>query len=298
MLSILAISSATIASTGAARRAAMETIRADDVQTLVDHLASDAMNGRHYKSPEAKKAANFIADQFKASELEPLGDEGTWFQAIDVEDASPNVVGIRRGRGERFLLITAHYDHLRPAREGKDRIYNGADDNASGSAAIIEIAGAFAALDEKFESSIIFVAFTGEEAGMRGSRYFADHPPLALKHAIGILNLDMVSRGKENLLFCEGGNTASEMLASIKHANETIGLDLRFDEHPEWMRQSDQWSLVSKGVAALYFGVEDHADYHKVTDHSDRIIPKLTERAARLVFLAAAELTSAAKTED
>jgi hypothetical protein len=279
-------------SEGNARRLAMETIRADDLQQLVDHLASDEMQGRSFNSPEAHEASKFIAKQFEAAGLAPLGDEASWFQAIGIEEAAPNVVGIHRGTGERFLLITAHFDHLPPARKGEDRIYNGADDNASGTSAIIEIARAFAELDEPFEASIVFVAFNAEERGLVGSRHFARNPPLDLKNAIGIINLDMVSRGEENLLFCEGGDSAPDMLASIKKANETIGLDLKFDVHPEWMRQSDQWSLLREGVPALYFGVEDHVDYHKVTDHPDKILPKLIERAARLTFLAATDLAS------
>jgi len=282
----------------AAHLKAMTAIRAADVQELVDHLASDEMNGRFFKGPEAKVAAKYIAGKFEAAGLEPLGDEGTWYPDIEIADAAPNVVGVRRGRGERFLLITAHFDHLPPAKEGEDRIYNGADDNASGTAAILEIADAFAALEGglggELEASVVFVAFTGEESGLLGSRYFAEHPPLPLEHAIGILNLDMVSRGEANLLYCEGGDSAPAMLESIKRANETIGLDIKFGTHPEWMRQSDQWSLLRKGVPALYFGVDDHPDYHQVTDHADRIIPELVEKAARLTFLAAAELVSEA----
>lgn len=281
------------------RRRALDAIRAGEVQDLVNHLASDEMNGRSFRSDEAHQAARFIAEQFEAAKLEPMGDDDSWFQAIEVEGAAPNVVGIRRGTGESFLLITAHFDHLRPATEGTDRIYNGADDNASGTAAIITIARGFAKLQDQLEASIVFVAFTGEEAGLRGSRYFAKHPPLDLKKSLGIINLDMVSRGEENLIFCEGGDSAPDMLDAIKRANETIELEIRYDVHPEWMRQSDQWSLLREGVPALYFGVEDHEDYHKVSDHADKILPKLVERVARLTFLAAADIASSqAKTEN
>lgn len=282
--------SCTGSTSGFLRLQAMETIQADDAQQLVNYLAADEMNGRAYKSREAHQAAEFIAGQFISSQLTPLGDKGSLFQDIEIEGAAPNVVGLRKGSGEKFLLITAHYDHLPPAKDGEDRIYNGADDNASGTAAIIEIAQAFSMLHGEFKASIIFVAFTGEEAGFRGSRYFAEHPPMDLKNSLGIINLDMVSRGEANLIFCEGGDTAPTLLDAIKRANETVGLEIRYDIHRDWLRQSDQWSLMQKDVPGLYFGVEDHPDYHKVTDHADKIFPKLIERVARLVFLAAADV--------
>ncbi|MCZ6835614.1 MAG: M28 family peptidase [Planctomycetota bacterium] len=281
---------------GEARQLAMKSIQAGDLQKLVDFLASDDMNGRSFKSAEAHEASKYIAKQFKEAGLTPLGDDGLWFQNIEIHEAAPNVVGIRKGKGDRFLLITAHFDHLPPKKTGDDRIFNGADDNASGTSAIIEIARAFGELDEMFEASIVFVAFNAEERGLVGSRHFAKHPPLDLKKAIGIINLDMVSRGEENLIFCEGGPSAPGMLPSIKKANKTIGLEIRFDTHPEWMRQSDQWSLLKEGVPALYFGVDDHPDYHKVTDHADKILAKLIERVARLTFIAAVDLVS--KTEN
>jgi hypothetical protein len=266
------------------RSEALDTIRAEDVQRHVDYLASDELGGRWSPSPEARLAADYVAAAFAAAGLEPLGDDGTWFQSID-DRLAPNVVGIERGTGPGYVLVTAHYDHLRPRGAGEDRIFNGADDNASGTAAVLEIAEAFGRLERATTASVVFVAFTAEEMGLRGSRFFVQHPPFGLDEIVGVVNLDMVSRGEENLIFCEGGPDAPELLAAAERANAVVGLEIRHDRHPEWLRQSDQWPFLQAGVRALYFGVEDHPDYHRVSDHADRILPVLTERVARLVFL-------------
>ncbi|MEW6071389.1 MAG: M28 family peptidase [Planctomycetota bacterium] len=141
-------------------------------------------------------------------------------------------------------------------------------------------------------ATLVAVAFTGEEIGLVGSRFFVAHPPIPLEEIRGVFNLDMVSRGEPNLVFCEGGPSAPELRAAVERANDRVGLDIRFDAHPEWLHASDHGPFLDVGVPALYLGVEDHADYHRVTDHADRILPELAARVARLAFLAALDLAS------
>ncbi len=275
--------------------AAEDSITADEIQAHVDFLASDELGGRYARGPEAERAAEYIAAQFASYGLEPMGDDGTWFQSIG-GDFSPNVVALRRGSAAGCVVVTAHYDHLQRAEEGDDRIFNGADDNASGTAAVLEIAQAIGAQKAAPYRSIVFVAFTAEELGLRGSRYFVNERPEPIRELgdlgeiVGNINLDMVSRGEENLIFCEPGDGAERLVEVAEDANAEIGLDIRFGEHREWLSQSDQHAFLQRGIPAIYFGVEDHPDYHHVTDHADRILPGLAARVARLVLLMAQAL--------
>jgi len=279
------------ASTGASTGASpgSPAILAADIQAHVDYLASDEMAGRGARTPEARVAADYIAAQLAGSGVEPLGDDETWFQTVD-EELAPNVVGIVRGQEPGFVVISAHYDHLPPLESGDDRIFNGADDNASGVAAVLEVGAALGALETPPRRSIVLVAFTAEELGLRGAYHFVANPPLPLDELLGNLNMDMISRGEENLLFCEAGKGAEALLEAVRRANETVGLDIRYGEHPRWIRQSDQYAFVRAGHPALYFGVEDHVDYHKVSDHADKILPGLAASVAQLVYLTATSL--------
>ena len=236
-------------------------------------------------------AAEYVRRHFAAAGLEPVGE--SFFHDV-ADDLAPNVVAQRRGTGRGYVLFTAHYDHLAPradAAEGEDAIYNGADDNASGVAAILELADAFAALDPPPAATMVLVAFTAEEIGLRGSKHFAAHPPFPLGEVRAVINLDMISRGDENRIFCEGAGRFPLLAAAVGRANEVVGLEVRHDEHPEWSGASDHAPFLEKGVPALYFGVEDHEDYHRVTDHADKVLPRLIERVARLVFLTGLELS-------
>ena len=269
-------------------------IRPRDIQAHVDHLASDALEGRGARTEEARIAAGYIAELFQSYGLEPLerppggsrvdGEDGeSYFHPIDDARSSPNVVGVLPGKGRGYVIVSAHYDHLPPRQSGEDRIFNGADDNASGVAAVLEIAQAFTARKKESTASILFIAFTAEELGLRGSRHFVRHPPVPLEEILGVVNLDMISRGRKNLIFCEGGYCEPMRKAADK-ANRKIGLEIRYDRHPRWRGQSDHAPFMQKGIPTLYFGVEDHEDY-RVGDHADKILPDLASRVAELTFM-------------
>ncbi len=267
-------------------------ITEEAIQADVNHLADDAYYGRYWLSPFGRKAAVWIRDQMIEAGIEPGLPEGAWFQELSKKDASPNVVGIVRGKNPDagYVILGAHYDHLPPRRRGEDKIFNGADDNASGTAGILAIGKAMVALKDRLESSVILIAFTGEEAGLKGSRHFVDQSPIDLKKVRGLFNLDMISRGTKNTIFIDGAKGAPSLIKALKKANDSIGLTLRVDEHPDWLSRSDQWPFITKGVPAVLFSVEDHEDYHQVTDHADRIMADLARNVARLIALATLDL--------
>lgn len=262
------------------------------IQADVDHLADDDYYGRYWLSPFARRAAKWIAEQMEAAGCEPLLPEDTWFQEVKTKDASPNVVGMIRGTDPDagYLMVGAHYDHLPPRRRGEDTIYNGADDNASGVAGMLAVARSLVPLKHSMRASVVFIAFTGEEAGLKGSRHFTANSPVPLDSVRGLFNMDMISRGEEDLIFIDGAKQSPNLIKALKKANQEVGLRLKVDTHPDWLRRSDQWPFLSKNVEAVLFSVEDHEDYHEVSDHADRILAPLAAKVARLVALATLDL--------
>ena len=265
-------------------------ITADGILDDVRWLASDELQGRYYRSKEAKIAAKYIADKWKDAGLIPLKEKPSMYLPTDDVFAAPNVAAMWQGSGDGYVLLTAHYDHLKPRRSGEDKIYNGADDNASGTAALIAIAQAVASLKDPLNASIVFVAFTGEEAGFIGSEFFAAHPPFPLSNIQGLINLDMISRGDPNTIFLEGAPNAPKIALAIHKANQQIGLNIVRNAHPDWLQRSDQAPFLDRGVPSVFLSVEDHEDYHRVTDHADKILPDLAAKTAQLAFLAAVDL--------
>jgi Zn-dependent M28 family amino/carboxypeptidase len=279
---------------GCVQRSPVEFVSAVSIHRDIAYLASDDFAGRNARGVEGKLAAYWIAERFRAAGLSPVAGGTEFYHTVRNGRFSPNVIGMRKGRGHDFVIISAHYDHLgisRRAKAGEDRIYNGADDNASGVAGIIAIAGAMKAAKVRTDASIIFIAFTAEEEGLWGSRAVAEKPPFNLCRVRGVYNMDMISRGEEDLIFVDGEKAADPLRAALRHANETgkLGLRVKIDEHPDWNERSDHTPFIKKNVPAVLFSVEDHPDYHQVTDHADKILPKLAERVTKLVLLAATE---------
>ena len=268
------------------------TITQSEIVSDITWLSTDEMQGRYYRSNEARKAAKYIADKWKLAGLTTLPDKQSMYLPTGNPRNSPNVAAMHKGNGDSFVVITAHYDHLKPRLTGKDKIYNGADDNASGTAALIAIAQALSKLKTPLQSSIVLIAFTGEEAGLVGSRHFANNPPIPLSKIKGLINLDMISRGEPNTIFLEGAQVAPNLNKAIVHANKQIGLNIVRDKHPDWLYRSDQAPFLKKGVPCIFLSVEDHEDYHRVTDHVEKIIPELATKTTRLTFLAAINVAS------
>lgn len=280
-----------------------EAITADAIRASIAELSSDEMGGRFFRSPFAEKAAKWIESRFDTIGLTHGATKETYRQPIDTNvESGPNLIATiaatgaesAAATGNGFIVVSAHYDHLRPKRTGDDRIHNGADDNASGVCGMLAVAQAMKALIAKGEGpscTILFIAFNGEEAGLLGSSAYVKAPTVPLGQIRGVFNMDMISRGPPREIFIDGGKVGELVMAQLKKANESIGLKLRIDEHPDWLDRSDQGPFLRKGVPAVLFSVEDHEDYHRVSDQVEKIDAGLAAEVAQLVALAAINMS-------
>jgi Zn-dependent M28 family amino/carboxypeptidase len=211
---------------------------------------------------------------------------------------APNVVGVVEGsdptlRGE-YVLFSAHMDHVgvsangRCRARGADSICNGADDDASGTVAVIEMAEAFARLHPRPRRSMIFLTVSGEERGLWGSRYFADNPPFPMSQIVANLNMDMVGRNWPDTIAVIGRQHSNlgETLDRVAAAHPELNMRPIDDIWPQenFYRRSDHYNFAVKGVPILFFFNGTHVDYHQVSDHPDKIDADKESRLARLVF--------------
>ena len=263
----------------------------------VFRLADDSMRGRLIGSSGALKARDYLAARFDALGLEaPAAGR---LQQIPVSStrlpgvtAAWNVLGIVRGTAtpERWIVVTAHYDHVGIGRavEG-DSIYNGADDNASGAAALAVMAQHLQR--HPLRHSVLFAAVDGEERGMPGSRGLVDALPMPLADVALNVNLDMVSRNASNELYAAGPGRYPALLPAVEAAIACAPLKLMVGHDTpaagpgnDWTSQSDHAAFHAKAIPFLYFGVEDHPDYHRPGDHADRVMPGFYVNAVRTVL--------------
>ena len=260
----------------------------------MNFLASDELQGRGSGTRDEHLAALYAASLFTSFGLQPGGDEGTFLQKAPLPATFPpdiarrlagfaqaprkttwNVVGILQGTdaGKEVILLTAHLDHLGigPAKNG-DPIYNGADDDASGTTAVIELARVFAAAPRPART-LIFVLFGAEELGGYGNRYFLEHPPLPLDHIFANLEFEMIGRRDPALprdgLWLTGYERSDLGPELVRH-----GAGLVADPHPRenFFTRSDNYPLAKRGIVAhtvSSFGL--HADYHQPGDELSRI---------------------------
>jgi hypothetical protein len=214
-----------------------------------------------------------------------------------VEHMVPNVVGVLRGADpalrNTYVVLTAHFDHVgvgAPDERG-DSIYNGADDNASGTAALIEIADAFAALPSPPGRSILFLAVSGEEKGLLGSMFFAANPTVPGDAMIANINMDMISRGAPDTLIAIGQeySTFEPLLDEVLAAHPELGFTVIRDPYPEerLFFRSDQLSFIQRGIPAVALFSGLHEDYHRPSDRPDRSDPDKAARVAQFAFLIA-----------
>jgi len=194
---------------------------------------------------------------------------------------------------DELVVIGGHYDHV-GQRNGE--IYNGADDNASGTSGVIEIAEAFAMLDVKPKRSMLFMTFTGEEKGLFGSYWYTDHPLVEMEKTAAMFCMDMISRNDTNAVVIIGDQCSKTLTATCEAANAEIGMEMT--KTSEWFFQSDHYPFYKKGVPVLFFNSGDTEDLHKPTDDVEKIIPEKMQRIARLVFLTAYKTANAAERPD
>lgn len=287
-----------------------------EIRRHVGYLASDEMRGRDTPSPELERAASWIAERFGLAGLEPAGQDGGFIQFWPYErsgltnDGSapttgravqvPNVVGIVPGsdaaRAGEYVILTAHFDHVgvgTPTEDG-DSVYNGADDNASGTAALLEIARAFGSLALRPARPILFLATSGEEKGLLGATWFASNPTVFLSDAVAVLNMDMVGRNSPDSIGLVGHDYSSLGPLLVRIAADSRHLRLYVDTDPapgeNLFTRSDHYPFARTGIPAIAVTSALHEHYHHPDDEPGRIDADKAARVARLIFLAAYEL--------
>ncbi|HEU5170926.1 MAG TPA: M28 family peptidase [Gemmatimonadales bacterium] len=271
-----------------AAQTSAQTSAADRVLADVRYLADDRLEGRLTGSPGADSAAAFIARAFEAAGLAPPA--GGWFQDFVVSADAPaarhaevggvrgrNVIGVLHGtdpkRRTGVVVVGAHYDHL--GRGGSfaldpdstGAVHNGADDNASGTAALIDIARQLGRRPPA--QTVVFVAFAGEELGLLGSSHYVRNPVAPIEQTLAMVNLDMVGRLRDDRLIVYGTGTATEFPALIDSLNRDFGFDVA--SRPDGYGPSDQSSFYAAGVPVLHLFTNVHEDYHRATDDWPKI---------------------------
>lgn len=261
-------------------------------------LSADSMNGRAIGSVGSAKVRDFLAARFDALGLATIAPGRIHKMPVNSSSErlkgvtfGANVVGLIKGSvyPEQYLVITAHYDHLGVGRAiNGDSIYNGADDNGSGTAALAILARHF--MRARPAHSLIFAAVDGEESGMWGSRYFVSHPTVPLQQILLNINLDMIGRNVNNELYAAGPGKYPllapfvEATADCAPIHLTIGHDrASTGAGNDWTGQSDQGVFHAKGIPFVYFGEEDHPDYHRPSDQADKLMPGFYIGAARTI---------------
>lgn len=259
---------------------AQAVIEPEGMLETVKYLSGAEFMGREVGTQELEKAAAFIVSRFEAVGLLPGGSaNGSWFQEwTDPESKTRmrNVVGILPGRNPELsresVVIGAHYDHLGTkgvSKESAGKVHPGADDNASGVAVLIELASRLP-LVANMERSVVFVAFTGEEEGRKGSRYYVRNErryPAA--KAIAMINLDTVGRLGKGKLIILGSGTAKEWSTLFQETANHLKLDIAASNQD--LDASDQKSFHEAGVPAVQFFTGPHSDYHRPTDTANKI---------------------------
>jgi hypothetical protein len=282
--------------------------QSDRIQSDVAWLASDRLAGRRVGSAEADSAAAWIGRRFEALGLEPAPGLSGWFQPFTISPDAPaahgtdlggkvgrNVVGILRGRDPalrgQYLVIGAHYDHLGRGGPGSldpDSIgvpHNGADDNASGVAALLEVARRLALTPPA--RSVVFLAFSGEEQGLLGSSHYVRNPTVPNDSVLAMLNFDMVGRLRDDRLVAYGVETAAEFRPLLDSLNVRAGFALSAQGGGYGPSDHTSFTLVKRPV--LHFFTGTHEDYHRASDDAARINAAGIERIAAF----AAELARA-----
>ena len=314
----------------AARGAPAAHADADRIRSDIAYLADDRLEGRGTGTAGNDSAASWLARRHALLRLRPLvvdeslacqtsaGDHicVSYFQHFIANGAelahagkpdgvpTQNVVALVPGRDPalrgQYVVLGAHFDHLGRSIEGAldpeagHAIRNGADDNASGTAAILELARRLAAHPTR--RSIIVVHFSGEELGLLGSQWFVEHAPVSLDSIDAMLNFDMVGRLRKDRLLVFGVGTATELPAVVDSANVAPKLDLV--KQDDGIGPSDHSSFYAKGIPVLHFFTDLHEDYHRATDDVDRInapgevrVVDLAERIVREIADRPARLT-------
>jgi hypothetical protein len=203
---------------------------------------------------------------------------------VDADNLVAKVTGSDPDLKDEVVLVGAHYDHV--GKDNRGRVFGGADDNASGTAGVLELARAFSNLAEKPKRSVVFIFFTAEEKGLLGSRYYVENPLFPLEDTVAMINLDMIGRNDVDQVSLLGRYQYPALYEVIDQANrDSVNFEINFSVE-EYVRQSDHFPFMREGVPALFFNSGMHDQLHRPEDTVSRIKTDKTERIARLTFVA------------
>ncbi|MFI5452714.1 M28 family peptidase [Pedobacter sp. UC225_61] len=243
----------------------------------VETLSLDSYEGRKTGTKGAEMARTYLIGRLKEIGLKPYPGQSSYEQSFEIKGRNgaasvqgKNLISYIPGKSDNVIVISAHYDHIGVI---KNEVYNGADDNASGTAGLLQFAKYFS--KNKPNNTLIFALFDGEEMGLQGAKAFVANPPVALDKIKLNINMDMISHNDKQELYVAGTFKYPELKPFLVTTNPNLKLLMGHDDpklgHDDWTNQSDQGAFNAKNIPFLYFGVEDHKDYHKATDEYQNI---------------------------
>jgi hypothetical protein len=299
-LCALAIVAATAARASAAsaeaRNIAAKTITTSELRHHVDTLADDTFEGREAGTRGNRAAGIYLVEQLKKHGLRGGASGGSFYQN---GGGTSNILALVDGTDPELkhevILLGAHYDHVgygtfRNSYGPTGYIHNGADDNASGAAGLIEVAEAVSRMPEKPKRTILFALWDGEEKGLLGSKYWVDHPTLPLARVKLALNIDMIGRLRGSRVEVFGVRTARGLRRLVSRQNTpALALDFNWDVRGD----SDHYTFFSRDIPFLMLHTGLHGDYHRPSDDADKINAEGLEQVAQLLFNIVVELADA-----
>jgi len=295
----------------------VNSISEDNLRKHINVIASDEMQGRDTGSEGQKKAGRYLIEQYQSLGLSYPKGATSFYQHIPSKDMksawsptlpdSENIWVFIEGsdKKDEVLVISSHYDHV-GMKNGE--IYNGADDNGSGTTALLEMARAFVQAKNEGQTprrSILFLHVTAEEYGLHGSRYYTNNPIVPLENTIANINIDMIGRrgkGKEtndNYVYVIGSDRLSTDLHFLSEsANKLVGLELDYkyndlNDPNRFYYRSDHYNFAKNGIPAIFYFDGVHEDYHKPSDIPDKIDFPLYTKRVKLAFTTAWKLANA-----
>lgn len=293
-----------------------KSITASELKEMLYTYASDEFEGRQTGEPGQKKAVEFIKNRYESLKIPSPIAEGDYFQEIPasyfikfgIKD-SENVLAYIKGseKPDEVVIISSHLDHVGISKNGD--INNGADDDGSGTVAMLEIAEAFKmASDAGFgpKRSVLFLHVTGEEIGLYGSKYYVQVDPIfPLENTVVDLNIDMIGRidpkheNKGDYLYLIGSDKLSTELHNLSESINNQYFNMEFDytynddnDPNRYYYRSDHYNFAEKNIPVIFYYNGEHADYHKPTDTPDKIEYDLLETRSRLIFYTAWEIAN------
>ena len=291
------------------------TINAENLKTDLYTFAGDQMEGRMTGENGNNMAAEYLRNFYIDAGVESPIEENNYYQPIPASyfnggsngNPSQNVVAFIKGseKPDEIIVLSAHYDHV-GIENGE--VYNGADDDGSGTVALIEIAKAFQKAKKQGNGpkrSILFLHVTGEEIGLYGSRYYTENPLFPLSNTVVNLNVDMIGRigsekeGNDNYVYLIGSDKLSQELHDVseevnkRYTNLELDYTYNDDNDPNrFYYRSDHYNFAKNDIPVIFYFNGTHKDYHKHTDTPDKIEYELLAKRSRLIFLTAWELAN------